>query len=233
MIRISNLVKYHGATRILHGVDLELAAGRLTAIVGPSGSGKSTLLRCINGLEPFHEGEIAIGDRLKLTGTNGVPQPVNALLEVRRTVGMVFQQFHLFPHYTALQNVMAGPRFALGQPKPAAAKRAAELLDRVGLKDFHHAKPANLSGGQQQRVAIARALAVNPAVMLFDEPTSSLDPAMVAEVTKVMRDLAQDGQTMVVVTHDHDLVREANVVHRMEAGKIVTSNAECGIRSAE
>jgi len=225
MIRISNLVKYHGSTRILHGVSLEFAPGQLTAIVGPSGSGKSTLLRCINGLEPFHEGEIAIGQTLKLHGTKGVPLPVNALLGIRRTVGMVFQQFNLFPHYTALQNVMAGPRFALGHSKPMAAKAAVDLLDRVGMTQFYNAKPGNLSGGQQQRVAIARALAVNPEVMLFDEPTSSLDPAMVAEVTKVMRDLARDGQTMVVVTHDDDLAREAHIVHRMEAGNIVSSGA--------
>jgi ABC-type polar amino acid transport system ATPase subunit len=232
MIRISNLVKYHGNTRILHGVNVEFPPGQLTAIVGPSGSGKSTLLRCINGLEPFHEGTIAIGDSLRLEGTNGIPLPVNSLIEVRRTVGMVFQQFNLFPHYTALQNVMAGPRYALGQAKQAAAQTAAELLDRVGLTRFYNAKPATLSGGQQQRVAIARALAVRPSVMLFDEPTSSLDPAMVAEVVSVMRDLARAGQTMVVVTHDDDLAREAQWIHRMEAGVIVSS-AECGVRSAE
>jgi ABC-type polar amino acid transport system ATPase subunit len=231
MIRISNLVKYHGTTCILHGVSLEFVPGQLTAIVGPSGSGKSTLLRCINGLEPFHEGEIAIGDCLKLRGTKGVPLPVNSLLEVRRTVGMVFQQFNLFPHYTALQNVMAGPRFTLRHSKPVAAKAAVELLDRVGLTQYYNAKPGNLSGGQQQRVAIARALAVNPAVMLFDEPTSSLDPAMVAEVTKVMRDLAREGQTMVVVTHDDDLAREAHIVHRMEAGVIVSSGNNHSVKT--
>ncbi len=225
MIRISNLVKYYGPTQILRGVSLELRSGELTAIVGPSGSGKSTLLRCINGLESFHEGEIAIGDSLKLQGTRGAPQPPNLLLDVRRTVGMVFQQFNLFPHYTAIQNVMAGPRLALGHTKAQAEKHAQELLNRVGLKEFYHAKPMNLSGGQQQRVAIARALAVNPSVMLFDEPTSSLDPAMVAEVTAVMRNLAREGQTMIVVTHDDDLAREAHIVHRMEAGRIVSSGS--------
>jgi ABC-type polar amino acid transport system ATPase subunit len=223
MIRISNLVKYHGQTRILQGVSVEMRKGELTAIVGPSGCGKSTLLRCINGLEAFHEGEVAIGETLLLKGTKGVTQPANLLLDVRRTVGMVFQQFNLFPHYTAIQNVMVGPQRVLGQSKLRAAERAQELLDRVGLKDHYHSKPGNLSGGQQQRVAIARALAVNPAVMLFDEPTSSLDPAMVAEVVAVMRSLARDGQTMVVVTHDDDLAKEAHIVHRMEAGRIVHS----------
>jgi len=232
MIRISNLVKFHGQQQILRGVSLEMRKGELTAIVGPSGSGKSTLLRCINGLEAFHEGEVAIGDQLLMKGTHGVPQSANLLLEVRRTVGMVFQQFNLFPHLSALENVMVGPRRALGHTKPKAAARAAELLDRVGLKDHLHARPGNLSGGQQQRVAIARALAVNPEVMLFDEPTSALDPAMVGEVVAVMRGLARDGQTMVVVTHDDDLAKEANVIHRMEAGRIVASS-ECRTTNAE
>ena len=177
-------------------------------------------MRCVNGLETFTSGVIAVGD-VRLVG--GVPTPRPVLLELRRTVGMVFQQFHLFPHMTALENVMSGPRFALGDTVDECEPAARALLDRVGLKAKADARPGNLSGGQQQRVAIARALAVNPTAILFDEPTSALDPKMAGEVLAVMRDLARDGQTMIVVTHDMDLAREATTVHKMEAGTIVRS----------
>jgi ABC-type polar amino acid transport system ATPase subunit len=220
MIRVTDLVKCHGPARILDGATLTAAPGQLTALVGPSGGGKSTLLRCINGLEPFQSGTVeAFGHTL----TGGPPPPQPVLRKLRRAVGMVFQQFHLFPHLTALENVMSGPVHALGKPKAEAAEAAKRLLARVGLADKAGSKPANLSGGQQQRVAIARALAVEPSAILFDEPTSALDPQMVGEVLAVMRDLAADGQTMIVVSHDVDFAKSAAVVHKMVAGKVVQS----------
>jgi ABC-type polar amino acid transport system ATPase subunit len=220
VIRVSNLTKSFGPARILNGVSLDVRQGEVTALVGPSGGGKSTLLRCINGLEDFQAGEVSVGD---VTLVGGRPHPQAQLLALRRRVGMVFQQFHLFPHMTALENVLSGPRLALGQSREQAEPRAKQLLDRVGLGHKYDARPGSLSGGQQQRVAIARALAVSPAAILFDEPTSALDPAMASEVLAVMRDLARDGQTMVVVTHDMDFARQATTVHRMEAGRIVRS----------
>lgn len=225
MIRVTNLVKFHGQTPILNGATLEVAKGQVAALVGPSGSGKSTLLRCVNGLEAFQEGEIAVGDALKLTG--GSAPPKATLLALRRTVGMVFQQFNLFPHMTALKNVMSGPVHALGKPEAEAEVTAKALLARVGLADKHDAKPAQLSGGQQQRVAIARALAVDPAAILFDEPTSALDPKMSAEVMRVIDDLADDAAlqvAMVIVTHDLAAVRRiADVVHVLGSGKVTFS----------
>jgi ABC-type polar amino acid transport system ATPase subunit len=225
VIRVTNLVKFHGQTPILNGATLEVAKGQVAALVGPSGSGKSTLLRCVNGLEAFQEGEIAVGDALKLTG--GSAPPKATLLALRRTVGMVFQQFNLFPHMTALKNVMCGPVYALGKPEAEAEATAKGLLARVGLADKHDAKPAQLSGGQQQRVAIARALAVNPAAILFDEPTSALDPKMSAEVMRVIDDLADDAAlqvAMVIVTHDLAAVRRiADVVHVLGSGKVTFS----------
>jgi ABC-type polar amino acid transport system ATPase subunit len=222
MIRVSNVVKYHGELRILDGASLEIRKGQVAAMVGPSGGGKSTLLRCINGLEVFQEGEIAIGDSLKLTG--GVAPAKADLLRLRRTVGMVFQQFNLFPHMTVLRNVMAGPVFALGKPQAEAEATAKKLLDRVGLAQKLDAKPAQLSGGQQQRVAIARALAVNPAAILFDEPTSALDPKMAGEVMRVIDDLADDKDlqvAMVIVSHDLPAVRKiADTVHILEKGRV-------------
>jgi ABC-type polar amino acid transport system ATPase subunit len=220
VIRVSNLTKSFGSTRILDGVSLEVRQGEVTALVGPSGGGKSTLLRCINALEEFQAGEVTVGD---VTLVGGVPHSQAELVRLRRRVGMVFQQFNLFPHMTALENVLSGPRYALGQSRAEAEPRARQLLERVGLGHKLDARPANLSGGQQQRVAIARALAVNPAAILFDEPTSALDPTMVGEVLAVMRDLAHGGQTMIVVTHDMDLAREAHTVHRMVAGRIERS----------
>jgi ABC-type polar amino acid transport system ATPase subunit len=220
MIRVTDLVKYHGTARILDGATLTAAPGQLTALVGPSGGGKSTLLRCINGLEQFQGGTIeAFGHTL--VGGQAVHQ--TTLQKLRQTVGMVFQHFNLFPHMTALQNVMSGPVHALRKSKAEAAATAEKLLERVGLKDKLTAKPGNLSGGQQQRVAIARALAVEPSAILFDEPTSALDPQMVGEVLAVMRDLAAGGQTMIVVTHDTDFARSAAVVHKMVAGKVAAS----------
>ncbi len=225
MIRVSNVVKYHGGSRILDGATLDIRKGQVAALVGPSGGGKSTLLRCINGLEQFQEGEVAVGDTLRLSG--GAAPPRSTLLRLRRTVGMVFQQFNLFPHMTALENVMSGPVYALGKPKAEAQATAHRLLERVGLGDRSGARPSQLSGGQQQRVAIARALAVNPAAILFDEPTSALDPKMSAEVMRVIDDLADDEQfqaAMVIVTHDLPAVKRiADVVHVLDRGKVAYS----------
>jgi ABC-type polar amino acid transport system ATPase subunit len=220
VIRVTNLTKSFGPARILDGVSLEVRQGEVTALVGPSGGGKSTLLRCINGLEDFQAGEVAVGD---VTLSGGRPHPTAELLRLRRRVGMVFQQFNLFPHMTALENVLSGPRYALGQSRAEAEPRARALLERVGLGDKLDARPANLSGGQQQRVAIARALAVNPAAILFDEPTSALDPQMAGEVLAVMRDLAREGQTMIVVTHAMEFARQVHTVHCMVAGRIERS----------
>ncbi len=221
MIRVSNIVKYHGPNRILDGVSVEFGKAQVVGIVGPSGSGKSTLLRCINGLERFQEGEVAVGE-LKFTG---MPPRKDLLLKLRRTVGMVFQSFNLFPHMSVLANVMSGPIHALGRPKLEAEATARALLDRVGLAAKADARPAQLSGGQQQRVAIARALAVNPAAILFDEPTSALDPKMSAEVMRVIDDLSNDEQfrtTMVIVTHDIAALRRvADSVVVLEAGKAI------------
>jgi ABC-type polar amino acid transport system ATPase subunit len=225
MIRVSNVVKYHGMHRILNGASLEIARGQVAALIGPSGGGKSTLLRCINGLEQFQEGEIAIGESVKLLG--GSAPTKGELLTLRRTVGMVFQQFNLFPHMTALRNVMAGPIYALGQTHAEAETTAKRLLDRVGLAEKYDSRPANLSGGQQQRVAIARALAVNPAAILFDEPTSALDPKMASEVMRVIDDLADDEQlrvAMAIVSHDITAIKRiADTVHVLEKGTVVYS----------
>ncbi len=221
MIRVSNLTKSFGPARILDGVSLEVRQGEVTALVGPSGGGKSTLLRCLNGLEDFQAGEVAVGD---VTLVGGRPHPTADLLRLRRRVGMVFQQFHLFPHMTALENVLSGPRYALGQSRAEAEPRAKALLERVGLGHKLDARPANLSGGQQQRVAIARALAVNPAAILFDEPTSALDPQMAKEVMDVVRRLAEDGQTMVIVSHDlPSISRIAHTIHILERGRVLFS----------
>lgn len=227
MIRVSNLVKTHGSVRVLDGVNLTINKGEVAALIGPSGGGKSTLLRCINGLEDFQSGEVAVGDSLKLEG--GISPRRDALLRLRRTVGMVFQQFNLFPHMTALRNVMSGPIYSLGRSSAEAEAIARQLLSRVGLGDKLNSRPAQLSGGQQQRVAIARALAVNPAAILFDEPTSALDPRMSAEVMRVIDDLANDAQfqaAMVIVTHDLASVKKiADTVHVLDKGRVVYSGA--------
>jgi ABC-type polar amino acid transport system ATPase subunit len=225
MIRVTNVVKYHGPQRILNSATLEIRKGEVAALIGPSGGGKSTLLRCINGLEVFQEGEIRVGEAIRLLG--GESPLTSDLLKLRRMVGMVFQQFNLFPHMTALQNVMAGPVHALGRPRDEAEPLAKKLLDRVGLGEKYESRPANLSGGQQQRVAIARALAVNPSAILFDEPTSALDPRMAAEVMRVIDDLADDEQyrvAMVIVSHDLPAVKRiADTVHVLEKGSVVYS----------
>ncbi|MBL5923632.1 glutamine ABC transporter ATP-binding protein GlnQ [Lelliottia amnigena] len=190
MIEFKNVSKHFGPTKVLHDIDLNIKQGEVVVIIGPSGSGKSTLLRCINKLEEITSGDLFV-DGLKVND----PKVDERL--IRQEAGMVFQQFYLFPHLTALENVMFGPLRVRG-----ANKAAAEKLAKVGLAERAHHYPSELSGGQQQRVAIARALAVKPKMMLFDEPTSALDPELRHEVLKVMQDLAEEGMTMVIVTHE-------------------------------
>ena len=216
-ISIRNLQKYYGPYHALRGIDLEIARGEVVCVVGPSGSGKSTLIRCINRLEDFSADSVIEVD--------GVPVlPGANLAKVRAEVGMVFQSFNLFPHLTVRQNIMLAPRRVRGTSKAAAAAQADQLLTRVGLASQAEKYPRGLSGGQQQRVAIARALAMEPEVLLFDEPTSALDPEMVGEVLDVMRDLAQTGVTMVVVTHEMGFARQvADRVIFMDGGEVIES----------
>jgi glutamine transport system ATP-binding protein len=217
MITVESLSKSRGAVRVLEAVSLAGAEGTVTALVGASGSGKTTLLRCLNGLETFDAGRLSIAGHDLAPG----PHPVPRLDRLRRDVGMVFQQFNLFPHLSVVENVALAPRVVLGTAADAARAASVELLDRVGLASFAASRPATLSGGQQQRVAIARALAMRPRVMLFDEPTSALDPTMTAEVLDVIVDLARGGQTMVVVTHDHGFAkRAASWVVELAAGRV-------------
>lgn len=195
MIEFNNVSKHFGSTQVLHDIDLKINQGEVVVIIGPSGSGKSTLLRCINKLEAITSGELIV-DGLKAND----PKVDDRL--IRQEAGMAFQQFYLFPHLTALENVAFGPIRVRRLKKSAAEKLARELLAKVGLAERAHHYPSELSGGQQQRVAIARALAVKPKMMLFDEPTSALDPELRHEVLKVMQDLAEEGMTMVIVTHE-------------------------------
>jgi len=200
VISVRKLCKRHGPRRVLEDVTAEVARGETIAIVGPSGGGKSTLLRCLNYLESFDEGEVEIAG---VTLRPGMDRGENQVLrKLRTSVGMVFQQFNLFPHLDVRDNITLAPRVVRGRPREQAEARAAELLDRVGLGDRGSSFPHELSGGQQQRVAIARALAQDPEVLLFDEPTSALDPEMRDEVMGVIRDLAEGGMTMLVVTHE-------------------------------
>ncbi len=212
MVKIESVRKRFGPVEVLKGVSLDVPAGAVVCVVGPSGSGKSTLLRCVNRLETIDAGRVWVdGALMGFTEKGGrlhLLRP-DELCRQRQEIGMVFQRFHLFPHMTALENVMEGPCTVRRVPKAAAASKARELLDRVGLADRAGAYPRQLSGGQQQRVAIARSLAMNPKLMLFDEPTSALDPELVQEVLQVMRDLAASGMTMIVVTHEMGFAREA------------------------
>ncbi|MFG1658326.1 amino acid ABC transporter ATP-binding protein [Micromonospora chersina] len=211
MVQCRSLRKSFGRLEVLRGIDLTIDRGRVVCVVGPSGSGKSTLLRCLNHLEEPQAGRVYVdGELIGYSERGGRLRPLpDALLRRQReSIGMVFQRFHLFPHRTALENVMEGLVAVKGVPAAAARRRAADLLDRVGLADRAHHYPAHLSGGQQQRVAIARSLAMSPKLMLFDEPTSALDPELVGEVLEVMKDLAASGMTMIVVTHEMGFARE-------------------------
>jgi len=215
MISFSKVNKWFGELHVLRDIDLRVSPGEVVVICGPSGSGKSTLIRCINRLEKIQKGEITVDNiavhdhRAKMT-------------QLRAEIGFVFQQFNLYPHMTALENITLAPIKVRKMSKAAAEKLGMEILERVGLADKAHSHPSQLSGGQQQRVAIARGLCMRPKIMLFDEPTSALDPEMINEVLDVMRDLAREGMTMVVVTHEMGFAREvANRVVFMDAGQVI------------
>lgn len=201
IIQIKNVHKSFNQLEVLKGIDLQVYPGEVVALIGSSGSGKSTLLRCLNGLETLSSGRIEI-DGIQLDYSTRIIQ------QIRREVGMVFQQFNLFPHLTVLENIIEAPVHALKKTKAEAIEYGLSLLDKVGLKDKKDVYPRKLSGGQQQRVAIARALAMNPKIMLFDEPTSALDPELVSEVLTVMKKLAEEGMTMLVVTHEMMFAKE-------------------------
>ena len=202
MVRMRDITKKFGTTTVLDGVDLDVHEGEVVTLIGPSGAGKSTLLRCVNGLERISSGTIEVDGQL-------LDYTQKGLNRLRARIGMVFQSFNLFPHRTVMDNITMAQREVLGRGKAEARERGMQLLERVGLDHKADAFPGNLSGGQQQRVAIARALAMDPAVMLFDEPTSALDPELVGEVLEVMRALADDGMTMMVVTHEMRFARRA------------------------
>jgi polar amino acid transport system ATP-binding protein len=225
MVEALGVHKSFGAVDVLKGVDLRVRPGEVMCMLGPSGSGKSTLLRCLNHLERVDAGTVRIDGQLvgyRTKGDKVYELRKHEIAHQRRSVGMVFQRFNLFPHMTALDNVIEAPTRVLGQPKKDARVRAMDLLDQVGLADKAKAYPMQLSGGQQQRVAIARALAMQPRLMLFDEPTSALDPELVGEVLDVMRGLAAGGMTMVVVTHEIGFAREVcDTVVFMDGGIIV------------
>jgi ABC-type polar amino acid transport system ATPase subunit len=214
-IEFKDVDKWFGRLHVLAGVNLDVEAGEVIVVCGPSGSGKSTLIRCVNRLEPIQKGDIRVhGQSVAGSGVN--------LARLRTEVGMVFQSFNLFPHMTALENIMLAPVKVKGMTRGEAERVARDLLARVRIPDQADSYPANLSGGQQQRVAIARALAMQPKVMLFDEPTSALDPEMINEVLDVMTDLAREGMTMMVVTHEMGFARRvADRVVFMDGGQIV------------
>ncbi|WP_306823456.1 amino acid ABC transporter ATP-binding protein [Streptomyces sp. JJ66] len=227
MVKAEQIHKAFGHVEVLKGIDLEVAPREVFCLVGPSGSGKSTFLRCINHLEKINAGRLYVDGQLV-----GYRQKGDRLYELRerevaaqrRDIGMVFQRFNLFPHMTAVENVMEAPVQVKGESRAVARARAEKLLDRVGLGDKMRNYPAQLSGGQQQRVAIARALAMEPKLMLFDEPTSALDPELVGEVLDVMRDLATEGMTMIVVTHEMGFAREVgDSLVFMDGGVVVES----------
>ncbi|MEI0603929.1 amino acid ABC transporter ATP-binding protein [Brachyspira alvinipulli] len=215
MIKIKNLHKQFGKLKVLKGIDVNVSRGEIIAIIGPSGSGKSTFLRCINRLEEPTEGDILINGKSIMDKSTDINL-------MRQELGMVFQHFNLFPHKTVMENITLAPMKLKKIPREIAEKKAIELLDKVGLVDKQSAYPNQLSGGQKQRIAIARALAMEPEIMLFDEPTSSLDPEMIKEVLDVMIDLAKDGMTMLIVTHEMGFAK--NVATRilfMNDGKIL------------
>ena len=220
MIQIDSISKHYGAFQVLNNCSTQVAKGEVVVVCGPSGSGKSTLIKCVNGLEPFQSGRVTVD------GTS-VGDPKTDLPKLRSRVGMVFQHFELFPHLSIIDNLTLAQIKVLGRGQDEAVAKALSLLDRVGLKAQAAKSPGQLSGGQQQRVAIARALSMDPIVMLFDEPTSALDPEMVGEVLDVMVELAQEGMTMMCVTHEMGFARK--VAHRvvfMDAGKVVEDRAK-------
>jgi polar amino acid transport system ATP-binding protein len=225
MVDVRSVHKSYGSLDVLKGVDLTVRAGEVTVVLGPSGSGKSTLLRTINHLEKVDSGSVSVAGALvgyRRSGNKLYELREREILKQRTGIGFVFQNFHLFPHLTVLANITEAPVSALRRPKKEAEAAARALLDRVGLADKADAYPKQLSGGQQQRVAIARALALEPKLLLFDEPTSALDPELVGEVLDVIKDLAHQGTTMIVVTHEIGFAREvADTVVFMDGGRIV------------
>ncbi|PLC42559.1 glutamine ABC transporter ATP-binding protein [Ralstonia pickettii] len=226
IVQFKRVTKRFGQTTVLDGVDLNIDTGEVVVLIGPSGSGKSTLLRCINALEQIDGGDLIVDGISVLGGAKKVR-------EIRQEAGMVFQQFNLFPQLTALENVAFGPRQVRGMSKPAAEELARELLAKVGLAARAGHYPSELSGGQQQRVAIARALAVKPKLMLFDEPTSALDPELRQEVLRVMQSLAEEGMTMVVVTHEMTFARKVGTrLIFMEHGHIAVDGPAVNVLDA-
>lgn len=223
MIQINNITKSYGQHQVLRGINAEIKQGEVVCLIGPSGSGKSTVLRCINGLETYDGGSITIDGVL-------VNSKSKNIREICRSVGMVFQRFNLFPHRTVLENVIEGPVHVKGESMQKARKRGMELLDRVGLSAKYEAFPQQLSGGQQQRVAIARSLAMEPKAILFDEPTSALDPELVGEVLNVMKNLALEGMTMIVVTHEMGFAKAvSNRTLFLEGGNIMAQGPSAEI----
>ena len=215
IVEFKSVVKCYGSTQVLRGIDLSIDAAEIVCLIGPSGSGKSTLLRCINALETITSGDLLVEGR----SVRGSRRQVR---QIRLEAGMVFQQFNLFPHMTALENVMFGPRRVRGVGHAEAKRQAEQLLEKVGLRERMHSYPSELSGGQQQRTAIARALAVKPRLMLFDEPTSALDPELRYEVLQVMQQLADEGMTMVVVTHEIKFARHVgNRLLFLDEGRVL------------
>lgn len=217
IITCNQVNKWYGDFHVLKDITLDVGEREVVVVIGPSGSGKSTLIRCMNRLEEHQEGDIII-DGIRMGND------IRNIASIRREIGMVFQQFNLFPHLTVLQNIVLAPMQVRRMPRAAAEKRAMELLERVGIPEQANKYPGQLSGGQQQRVAIARALAMGPKIMLFDEPTSALDPEMIKEVLDVMKELARSGMTMIVVTHEMGFAREvADRVIFMDSGRVVES----------
>jgi polar amino acid transport system ATP-binding protein len=235
MVKAEAVHKRFGRQEVLKGISLEVKSGEVMCLLGPSGSGKSTFLRCINHLEKINAGRLSVDG--ELVGYRQVGEKLYELRESevarkRAEIGMVFQHFNLFPHMTALENVTCAPIYVKAASRDQARSRGVELLERVGLADKLGSYPAQLSGGQQQRVAIARALAMDPKLMLFDEPTSALDPELVGDVLQVMRQLAREGMTMLVVTHEMGFAREvADTVVFMDAGVVVESGEPSSVLS--
>ncbi|WP_274585126.1 amino acid ABC transporter ATP-binding protein [Neisseria leonii] len=226
MIRIRNIHKQFGGSHILRGIDLDVRKGEVVVVLGPSGSGKTTFLRCLNALEMPEQGQIDFGGTAPLSIDFGKKPSKKDVLALRRKSGMVFQQYNLFPHKTALENITEGPVSVQGKDKAQARGEALRLLEKVGLSDKAELYPHQLSGGQQQRVGIARALALQPDLMLFDEPTSALDPELVQDVLDAMKQLAEEGLTMIVVTHEIKFALDvADTVVVMDGGVIVEQGA--------
>ncbi|MDA0691897.1 MAG: amino acid ABC transporter ATP-binding protein [Nitrospinae bacterium] len=228
MIAVNGLYKHFGEKPVLRGIDCHVKKGEVLVLIGPSGSGKSSLLRCIGGLEPFQEGSVQVG-KTRVSGTafkKMSKSETETLRQLRIKVGMVFQQFHLFPHMTVLGNIVEAPMRVLKLSENQAVARAQEVLAKVKMTAFMNRFPASLSGGEQQRVAIARTLAMEPECVLFDEPTSSLDPETVGDVLAVMRFLASEGMTLLVVTHEMSFAREvADRILMLDEGKIIESGS--------